>query len=111
CPAGRMGKHGSVRVIALATTQVCPLMAQSGHPYLHRTCPLSGVKRTCRLALQTSVFDPKRTSSRGAEIEICIGLGIVVSLRRRRYASTRWTRAAGDRSAQGAQTFDRTRID
>ena len=24
----------------------CPLLAQSGHPELHRTCPLSGVKRT-----------------------------------------------------------------
>jgi len=23
-----------------------PLLAQSGHPWLHRTCPLSGVKRT-----------------------------------------------------------------
>src|SRR4029450_4176738 len=23
-----------------------PLLAQSGHPQLHRTCPLSGVKRT-----------------------------------------------------------------
>src|SRR5215813_11195858 len=25
-----------------------PLLAQSGHPKLHRTCPLSGVKRTWR---------------------------------------------------------------
>src|SRR5262245_58094769 len=24
----------------------CPLLAQSGHPPLHRTCPLSGVKQT-----------------------------------------------------------------
>ena len=24
----------------------CPLLAQSGHPSLHRTCPLLGVKRT-----------------------------------------------------------------
>jgi hypothetical protein len=24
----------------------CPLLAQSGHPELHRTCPLSGVKQT-----------------------------------------------------------------
>src|SRR5262245_19690980 len=24
----------------------CPLMAQSGHPWLHRTCLLSGVKQT-----------------------------------------------------------------
>ena len=27
-------------------TLVCPLLAQSGHPSLHRTCPLLGVKRT-----------------------------------------------------------------
>ena len=26
-----------------------PLLAQSGHPQLHRTCPLSGVKRTSDL--------------------------------------------------------------
>src|SRR5262245_30786787 len=38
-----------------------PLLAQSGHPQLHRTCPLSGVKRTCLFALQMSAFDPKRT--------------------------------------------------
>ena len=25
----------------------CPLLAQSGHSALHRTCPLLGVKRTC----------------------------------------------------------------
>ena len=28
-----------------------------------RTCPLLGVKRTCRFALQMSAFDPKRTFS------------------------------------------------
>ena len=39
----------------------CPLLAQSGHAELHRTCPLSGVKRTCPFALQMSAFDPKRT--------------------------------------------------
>ena len=27
----------------------CPLLALSGHPSLHRTCPLSGVKRTSRV--------------------------------------------------------------
>ena len=27
-------------------TDECPLVAQSGHLYLHRTCPLLGVKRT-----------------------------------------------------------------
>ena len=33
---------------------------QSGHLLLHRTCPLSGVKRTWLFALM-SVYDPKRT--------------------------------------------------
>ena len=28
-----------------------PLLAQSGHPPLHRTCPLSGVKQTWPFAL------------------------------------------------------------
>ena len=40
------------------------LLAQSGHPSLHRTCPLSGAKRTCLFALQMSAYDPKRTSAR-----------------------------------------------
>ena len=35
---------------------------KSGHRSLHRTCPLLGVKRTCRLAPQMSANDPKRTS-------------------------------------------------
>src|SRR5262245_9403800 len=26
----------------------CPLMALSGHGLMHCTCPLSGIKRTCR---------------------------------------------------------------
>ena len=39
----------------------CPLLAQSGHRLVHCTCPLSGVKRTCRVALHMSAFDPKRT--------------------------------------------------
>ena len=30
----------------------CPLLAQSGHTALHCTCPLLGVKRTSRFALQ-----------------------------------------------------------
>src|SRR5262245_39036900 len=37
------------------------LLVQSGHPSLHRTCPLLGVKRTCRFALHLGAFDPKRT--------------------------------------------------
>jgi hypothetical protein len=39
-------------------------MALSGHAELHCTCPLSGVKRTCRIALQISAYDPKRTLGR-----------------------------------------------
>jgi hypothetical protein len=38
----------------------CLLLAQSEHSWLHRTCPLLGVKRTC-IAAQMSAFDPKRT--------------------------------------------------
>ena len=30
---------------------------------LHCTCPLLGVKRTCRFALHMSAFDPKRAIS------------------------------------------------
>jgi hypothetical protein len=40
----------------------CPLLAQSRHRWLQRTCPLLGVKRTCLFALHMSAFDPKRTS-------------------------------------------------
>ena len=36
----------------------CPLLAQSGHRLLHRTCPLSGVKRTSLVAARISAFDP-----------------------------------------------------
>src|SRR5262245_63086409 len=32
--------------------------------YRRRTCPLLGVKRTCRFALHMSGFDPKRTSGK-----------------------------------------------
>src|SRR5690349_3850735 len=39
----------------------CPLMAQSRHLQLHRTCPLSGVKQTWLFAVRMSAFDPKRT--------------------------------------------------
>ena len=45
----------------------CPLLAQSGHPSLHRTCPLLGVKRTCAFALQMSAYDPKRTRNGAGE--------------------------------------------
>ena len=40
----------------------CLLLALSGHSSLHRTCPLSGVKRTWLFALHMSAYDPKRTS-------------------------------------------------
>src|SRR5262249_39211034 len=56
-----MGKHGSFRVIALATTQVCPLMAHSGHSIMSHLMSLSGVKRTCCCAPHMSAFDPKPT--------------------------------------------------
>ena len=46
-----------VQSTRLAMTNWCPLLAQSGHTELHCTCPLSGVKRTCRFALQMSAFD------------------------------------------------------
>ena len=39
----------------------CPLLAQSGHELVHRTCPLSGVERTSLFALHMSAYDPKRT--------------------------------------------------
>src|SRR5262245_9485711 len=40
----------------------CPLLAQSGHRLVHRTCPLLGVKRTWLVGCKMSAFDPKRTS-------------------------------------------------
>jgi hypothetical protein len=39
----------------------CPLLALSGHLFLHRACPLLGVKRTYLFALHVSAYDPKRT--------------------------------------------------
>ena len=40
-----------------------------------KECPLLGVKRTCRFALQMSAFDPKRTSaSRGAQIFLTLNV-------------------------------------
>src|SRR5262245_39638994 len=38
-----------------------PLLAQSRHELVRRTCPLSGVKQTSPFALHMSAFDPKRT--------------------------------------------------
>jgi hypothetical protein len=44
----------------------CPLLAHSGHPLVHRTCPLLGVKQTCRFATQMSAFDPMQLLQRHA---------------------------------------------
>jgi hypothetical protein len=41
----------------------CPLLAQSGHGPVHRTCPLLRVKRTSLPHRKMSAFDPKRTSA------------------------------------------------
>ena len=44
-------------LIRLSNVAECPLLAQSGHIELHRTCPLLGVKRTwllhCKCPLLT----------------------------------------------------------
>src|SRR5262245_7915788 len=54
---------------------------------LRGACPLLwsllGVKRTWACALHMSASDPKRTSSRGGNPTICLGLSIVVNRRRR----------------------------
>ena len=42
-------------------TRSRPHMALSGHELVHRTCPLSSVKRTLLIALHMSACDPKRT--------------------------------------------------
>jgi hypothetical protein len=66
----------------------CPLLAQSRHGLLHRTClllgafcenPLSwsllGAKRTCPFALHMSANDPKRTLVGGEQPELAIIIG------------------------------------
>ena len=40
----------------------CPLLSLSEHSSNTTECPLSGVKRTCRLRCEASAADPKRTS-------------------------------------------------
>src|SRR5262245_34890542 len=67
----------SLDVIELAAQ--CPLLALGRHPWLHRTCPLLGVKRTLIRETTTSANDPKRTSCHGAKAGICLGLSIVVN--------------------------------
>jgi hypothetical protein len=39
--------------------ELCPLLALSGHPSLHRTCPLLGVKRTLDFLVGMSAVDPR----------------------------------------------------
>ena len=56
---------------------------------MHRTCPLLGVKRTCRFALHMSAFDPKRTSI-GDQLRMSeppIGRGLPQNRRRLRSGS------------------------
>ena len=50
----------------LIEVALCPLLAQSGHLKLHRTCPLSGVKRTSRERAVMSAKDPKQSSRQNA---------------------------------------------
>src|SRR5215813_9606466 len=49
----------------------CPLLAQSRHPQVRCTCPLSGVKRTSRGHAPMSAFDPKRTSGLTSNFRSC----------------------------------------
>ena len=46
-----------------------PLMAQSRHGLVRRTCPLSGVKRTSPFALHMSAFDPRNFQQRWVNID------------------------------------------
>src|SRR5690348_9197069 len=54
-----IGERATQRIVSWR----CPLLAKSGHALVHCKCLLSGVKRTWRFALQTSAYDPKRTST------------------------------------------------
>jgi signal transduction histidine kinase len=61
--AGRVHRDQSYpatrRGVRLRSAQ-CPLLAQSRHELLHRTCQLSGVKRTWLSHRKMSAYDPKR---------------------------------------------------
>src|SRR5262249_54088504 len=52
-----------IRLLRLggSLTTFSTVSAQSGHSLVHCTCPLLGVKRTCRLPCEMSPIDPKRT--------------------------------------------------
>ena len=64
-PTGRFHCRGTRTQILLLQ---CPLLAQSGHDFVRRTCPLSGEERTCLSALHVSAYDPKRTFCHGANV-------------------------------------------
>jgi hypothetical protein len=72
----RLADHG------LASSE-CPLLAQSGHAELHRTCPLLGAKRTWRFALHMSAFDPKRTLPSSSSSFRAGITGTIIALTRR----------------------------
>jgi hypothetical protein len=55
-----------------SSNEQCPLLAQSGHPWLHCTCPLLGVKRTCLFAPQVSAFDPERKKRAVRPLEVSV---------------------------------------
>jgi len=44
----------------------CPLLAHSGHPQLHCTCPLSGVKRTSTSAVELAHCMPALSQDQAA---------------------------------------------
>src|SRR5262245_3918650 len=75
-----MGKHGSFRVIALTTTQVCPLTAHCGHSIMSHLMSVSGVQRTCTFAPHMSAFDPKRTLLRPFSVLVPLLRSAILSL-------------------------------
>src|SRR5262249_15041415 len=73
-------KTATLAVFSFGTAaRQCPLLAQSRHEIVHRTCLLSGAKRTSLIAPQMSASDPKRTCCHGAWARISLGLSIVVN--------------------------------
>src|SRR5262245_8851984 len=62
CSSGDIDLATDVRFGSFAKNRAthvnrCPLLAQSRHEQLHRTCPLSGVKRTSRLSGVKRTFE------------------------------------------------------
>ena len=60
-PAGPKRLELWAILLSLAANARCPLLVQSRHSKLGRTCPLSGVKRTSLPHRKMSAYDPKRT--------------------------------------------------